>query len=151
MAWTTPEAVLNRWLGSGAPEASDPKLLVFIEDAEDEILRHYPEIDARIADLSLPLNRVQKVVARVVIRAYKVAYNPLSSFNRTAGPFSEGGTYDTGTKKHISLTSEDIDELAPPASSFSYGTTDMAPNAGLPISGIWTTVKRYPIGWNGGE
>jgi hypothetical protein len=125
--WTTPEDVLARWLGGGEPELTDPKLQVFIEDAEDAILRVYPRIQERIDSNKLPLNRVKRVVSLVVTRAYKGGYSPLASYSRATGPFSESGTYDANAKKNISLTAEDIRELAPTDGVYGIFTTSRTP------------------------
>jgi hypothetical protein len=125
--WTTPQDVLSRWLGGGEPDESDPKLVVFIEDAEDAILRKYPRIQERIDNGKLPLHRVKRVVSLIVTRAYKGGYNPLSSYSRATGPYSESGTYDAAAKKNIALTEDDIRELAPTGGYYGYLMTDRAP------------------------
>lgn len=145
MAWTTPQDVLIRWQGGGEPDANDETLAIFIQDAEDDILRLVEDVEVRIASQELPINRVQKVVARVVIRAYKTAYSPFSSFNQSTGPFSNGGTFDNSIKKYVGLSNEDIAELSPKR-KYNIGMTRISNlQTGL---NPWTVIERYPSGWN---
>lgn len=140
MTWTQPVDIINRWMGGGEPNVDDPKLLVFIEDAEDAILSIYPEIQSRIDDDSLPITRIKRVTARIIERAWKTAGNPLSSFSRSVGPFSESGSFSNESKKHISLSAEDIADLAP--KSYRFSQMDVAPNLSLPNDRLWNTITR---------
>lgn len=146
MAWTTPQDVLVRWQGGGEPDADDETLAVFIQDAEDDVLRLVKDVEARISSGELPLNRVQKVVARVVIRAYKTAYSPYSSFSQATGPFSNGGTFDSNIKKYVALTKEDISELSPKR-EYTTGMTSMGGPRVHPDT--FVVIERYPSGWLG--
>lgn len=148
MAWTTPNDVVSRWLGGGEPDVSDTKLLTFIEDAEDAILAYFPNIQLRIDTDTLPISRVKRIVARIVIRAYKSAYNPLSSFQQATGPFSQGGTFEAGAKKYIALSDDDIADLSPTEIQYEYGMTNMAPQMSVPPdTGI--LYRSWPAGANG--
>jgi len=150
MAWTTPQDIINRWptKSSTPPEPDDVKLGIFIQEAEDAIEFQYPKIQDRIDSLELPLLRVVKVVSRVVIRAYEGAYSPLQSYQNSTGPFSQGGTFESGSKKHVALTEEDIADLAPSKNTYQYGTTDMAPNMRV-SEPEEITIRHWPSGWLG--
>jgi hypothetical protein len=111
--WTTANDVLSRWLGTNAPAEASPVLLVLIEDAEDEVLRHYPKIQARIDSGELPINRVHRVISDVVQRAYKMAGDYRAGFSEATGPFSQSSTFAADTPRVIRLTAEEIRLLAP--------------------------------------
>lgn len=140
MTWTQPDDIVRRWRGGGEPDVDNPKLLVFIEDAEDAILKVYPNIQERIDDGSLPITRVKRVTASIIERAWKAAGNPLASYSRTAGPFSESGTYDEGVK-NIALSAADIEELAP--KTYRFTQIDVAPNMGV-RGDPWVLIRRIP-------
>jgi len=91
MAYTSPQDVCDRWLGSGEiPDAAT--LATLIDDAEDTIVASVPDIAERIGDGRVPLERVQKIVARMVIRH---ARNPegYRQMQETTGPFTRGYTH----------------------------------------------------------
>ena len=111
--WATAETVLSRWIGSGAPNASSSTLTTLIEDTEDEILRIFPAIQARIDSNELPLSRVQRVISQVVQRAYRLSGEYRTSFSEATGPFSHSGTYDSSTPRTVSLTEEEKAVLRP--------------------------------------
>lgn len=130
--WATPTDVLNRWVGDGAPAQASDTLLTFIADAEDEILRHFPKIQERIDRNELPLRRVQRVIADVVIRAYKVGNDYRSSYSETTGPFSHSGSYSDNTPRSVKLTESDIAALAPDEQQTTM--LNMAPYARAPFT-----------------
>lgn len=126
--WVTPEDVISRWLGGGSPSVDSPILATLIEDAEDAVLEVYPRIQERIDSGLLPINRVKRVVAGVVIRAYKIASEYRNSFSETTGPFSQSGSFSEQTPRTISLTDEEIRTLAPNRVKQAF-TVSMAPNS----------------------
>lgn len=113
MSWTTPANVLSRWVGTNAPAEASPILLELIADAEDEILRHFPNIQTRITSAALPVRRVQRVVSDVVRRAYQMGGDYRLSYSEATGPFSHSASFGADTPRVVRLTSEEIAMLAP--------------------------------------
>lgn len=112
--WTTPDQVIDRWLGPGKFPAKDAQVEVLIGDAEDTILREFPDVEARIAANTLKVLTVQKVVARMVIRQLR---NPEGrrQTNRVCGPFTDSITYAGDDLGEMTLTDDDRRELTPAA------------------------------------
>jgi hypothetical protein len=149
MTWTSPQDVVDRWINDPMqPDALDPHLAMMISDAEDAINAHFKDIQARIDSEDLPIQRVHRVVARMVITAWKIAGNPLASFQQTTGPFSVGGTYDAKAKKHISLSGDDIKDLSPKSTSYNYFMTYMGEQANVP-GDTGVLYAYWPPGWLG--
>lgn len=112
MPWATPQDVRDRWLGPGSLSASDEQLKVLIADAEDTILRAFPDIQDRIDIGELPQPRLVKVVCRVVIRHLQ---NPegIRATQQGAGPFQVSRTYGGDEPGSMYLSAQDLAELAP--------------------------------------
>lgn len=131
MSWATPEDVISRWVGSGAP--TDESLIsALISDAEAVILAEYPLIQDRIDADKLPLATVVMVVSRMVTRMLR---NPegLTYWQQSTGPFGQGKNYGSDTTD-IWLTSDEIKLLAPKRKGKAY-ELNLAPNAlpGFPV------------------
>lgn len=115
LLWTAPSDIRDRWLGDEPLDATDAQLTTLLEDAEDTILRAFPDIQERIGDApgELPELRVKKVAARVVIRHLR---NPkgLRSVQETAGPYQEGRTVVQGGNEPgaMYLTDDERAELS---------------------------------------
>lgn len=140
--WVNPADVISRWVGGGAPTEASTTLATLIGDAEDEVLRHYPRIQERIDEGSLPLRRVQKVVSEAVIRAYKIAGDYRSSFSETTGPFSHSGSYGENTPRGVRLTNEEIAALAPVEDAV-VTMVNMAPRARSPYTDYYDEGYYY--------
>ena len=112
MSWATPQDVRDRWLGPTSIPATDEQISTLIGDAEDTILRVFPDIQDRIDGGELPLSRVVKVVCRMVIRHLR---NPegIRSQQEGAGPFQVSRTWGGSEPGALWLTDEDMAELAP--------------------------------------
>jgi len=110
MAWTSPQDVKDRWLLGDFP-VLDPQLAVLIGDAEDTVGSEFLDIQARIDAGTLPLTRVKKVVARMVIRHIR---NPegIRQVSETTGPFTGSRTYGGAEPGAMYLTDEDRAELS---------------------------------------
>lgn len=134
--WLTSEDVITRWIGPSAPLADSPTLLTMIEDAEDAVLEVYPRIQERIDANTLPLNRVKRVVAGVVIRAYKIAQEYRTSYSEATGPFSHSVSMGTDFSRNISLTDEEIRTLAPERGKRAISVS-MAPHMHSNNDGLW--------------
>jgi len=128
MTWATPKDVRDRWLGPGDLPATDGQITTLIDDAEDTIRRAFPDIQQRIDDGDLPLERVVKVVCRMVIRHIR---NPegIRSTQQGAGPFQVSRTYGGDEPGALHLSDQDMAELAPGrrGRAFSIDTTPVHP------------------------
>ncbi|HMG44990.1 MAG TPA: hypothetical protein VK611_26895 [Acidimicrobiales bacterium] len=109
MAYTPTSAVTDRWIGEGTVPADDV-IATIIDDAEDTILAAIPDLQARLDDGRIPLARLQKVVARMVIRHFK---NPegYRQMQETTGPFTRGFTHGGDEPGSVFLTSAERREL----------------------------------------
>lgn len=103
--WATIDDVRNRWIGDDVP-CDAAKIEAWINDAETLIVAEYPDLADRIDDLSLPVERVRLVVARMVSRAFR---NPTGTRQRqeTTGPFSASLTYAGDSPGDLWLTAEE--------------------------------------------
>lgn len=147
LTWGDPQDVRDRWVGDTSLSASDDTLKVLLSDAEDLIVREFPDLPSRVP-APVPLGRVKRVLARMVIRVLR---NPdgLRMTQETGGPFSQqltfagyngddpGGLYLTDMDR-ADLTSEGgktafmIDTV--PALPLSYGSD---PTRWLTYGGTW--------------
>lgn len=121
--WATSQDVRDRWLAPQPIPASDAQLQILIADAEDVIIREYPDIQSRIDNGDLPLARVVRVVARMVIRVLR---NPqgIRQVQQTAGPYQAATTYGGDEPGELYLADEDHADLAPAVRrAFSIDTT----------------------------
>lgn len=146
--WTAPNDVRDRWVGEGLT-ASDAQLNTLLEDAEDTVVREFPDMATRIARAdgsdvtdgpAVPLRRVQKVVARMVIRHLR---NPSGTrqMQEGAGPFQRTTTFGGEEPGALYLTDEDRAELGGHrrGGAFQIDTTPTA----VPMSAdAWLEVGR---------
>ena len=134
MSWATPQDVIDRWVGSGAPEANDPLTTALIADAEAVILSEFPLIQDRITANTLAESVVVMVVCRMVMRVLR---NPegLTYTQQQTGPFGQAKNYGSADRTDIWLSSEEEEMLAPKRRGKAY-EVDLAPNAypGIPIA-----------------
>jgi len=131
MAWVSAHEVLARWVGEGAP--GEATVDQWIADAETLIRFEYPDIDVRIADEVLPLDRVQLVVSRVVIRALR---NPDNV--RVTNIGAAGVTYAGDRPGGLQLTEDDramLGETSGPSRARAF-TIDTTPIDSL-RAGYW--------------
>lgn len=112
MAWTDPQDVVDRWAGPGAPDVTDPQVQTFIEDAEDAVLREFPDIEDRITANTLSLRRVKIVVSRMVIRHLRNPEN-VRTVQDSTGPYGSSTTYAGDNPGSLELTDRDRRDLAP--------------------------------------
>lgn len=106
--WATPENVKQRWLDGELPVQNDT-LQVLIGDAEDQIRASIPHIDGLVG-ASIPTERVQRIVVRMVIRYLR---NPtgIRTLQETTGQFSGSTTYAGDSLGEITFTDGDRREL----------------------------------------
>ncbi|SDP09348.1 hypothetical protein SAMN04515671_2921 [Nakamurella panacisegetis] len=130
MPWATPQQFIDRWIGPGAPEVSDPKIAVKIGDAEQTILSELPGIQASIDSEALPAARVTMVVCSMVERAFR---NPtkLRTVAETTGPFNTSSTFEGDTPGALTLNDDERRLLGygPKAQSRKAFTIDPTPAA----------------------
>ena len=138
LLWTAPEDVTARWILDEPIPADNAKLTQLLEDAEDLALGEFPDIQARIDAETLPLGRVKRVLARVVIRHLR---NPkgLRQAMDTTGPFSTQVMHGGETPGELALSDEDRAELGEARSGRAF-TIDTTP----PLPTIYGT---GPEGW----
>jgi hypothetical protein len=143
--WTTPEDVRGRWTSAKPLNIDDEKLSLLLEDAEDLATREFSDIQTRIDGGSLPLNRVKRVIARVVIRHLR---NPdgLRQAMDTTGPYTTQVMHGGDEPGEMYLSEEDradlgesrtgraftIDTTPPLPSVYGYG-----PEGWLNYGGTW--------------
>lgn len=105
MAWADPQDVLSRWVGDNPP--TDAYLVAgWIADAETLIRHEVPLVDERIADGTLPWERVRFVVVSAVLRVLR---NPggIRSRQEATGPFTTGVTYSGDDPGSLHLTDQE--------------------------------------------
>lgn len=138
--WTTAADVTSRWIGDEPPPADTAAIETLLEDVEDTILREFPNIETAIDEATVPLLRVQKIAARIVIRHLR---NPAGkrSAQRGAGPFQQSETWGGAEPGSPYLSDEDRAELGGnrSGSAFSVDSFDGAawtaqPDTWRPIS-----------------
>lgn len=109
LLWTEPGDVTDRWIGGPVP-ATGPQIETLLADVEDLILSEFPDLSERVDDGLLPLSRVKRVAARVVIRHLK---NPdgVRSQMEGAGPFQKNTTYGGDEPGALYLSDADRADL----------------------------------------
>jgi hypothetical protein len=86
MSWATPEDVIDRWVGPGAP-ADEELIQRWLDDAAVIIRSEVPDIDERLADPETPPDEatVVFVQARMVMRCLQ---NPRGVRQEGVGPYN---------------------------------------------------------------
>jgi hypothetical protein len=129
MSWATPQHVVDRWVGTGAPTDID-LVQALINDAEAVILAEFPKIQDRIDAKTLPLNTVIMVVCRMASRMLR---NPegLTYWQQTTGPFGQARNYGSNGAD-IWMTTDERELLAPKrrGKAFQIDTAPYATNGG---------------------
>lgn len=153
LLWTEPADVRGRWVGDDPfpfPTGDDTTLGVLLEDAEDTVLREFPDLPARVYDEGdtvpttspIPLRRVKKVIARVVIRHLR---NPAGQRSRmdVSGPYTQNVMFGGDEPGSMHLTDEDRAELGgtEPGQAFTIDTTPTivpsSPSTWLDLGRTW--------------
>ena len=109
MAVTTPNDVIDRWIGEEIP-ATTGQLTVLIDDAEDMILTAIPDITTLLDAGTVTKPRYVRVVARMV---HRVLHNPEGFRQRshTSGPFSEQVMFSGDSPGGMEFTAQDREDL----------------------------------------
>lgn len=127
MSWTSPQDIADRWVGE--PTTVDTNIIqILIDDVEALILKEYPAIQGRIDNNTLPIRIVQQVVSRVVIAYIKTENSPFFSQTQTVGGYSRSVMLTSNARTSISLTNEDIADLAPTNTNKAF-SIDLGSNA----------------------
>lgn len=121
--WTTPQDVIDRWIGSGAPTDTD-LLNTLITDAETVILSEFPLIQSRITDLTLSADTVTFVTVRMVTRVLRNPDNA-TYLQQTTGPFGQARNF--GEAIDIWMSPAERGMLAPNKRGKAF-SIDLAPN-----------------------
>ena len=114
LTWTSAADVTSRWVGGEEIPATTEQISALLEDAEDTLLGEFPTIVVGTVgstpEGAVPLRRVQKVLARVVIRHLR---NPggVRTHQKGAGPYQDTITYGGNEPGALFLTDEDRSEL----------------------------------------
>lgn len=109
-SWTTPDDVLDAWIGEGEPD-DEAQLQTWINKAEREIRFRVPTIQPRIdADEPDLLETAKDVVVAMVTRVFR---NPegIRQRNTTTGPFTESATYGGDMPGGLGLTDDELEKL----------------------------------------
>jgi len=110
MSWTTPQDILDRWVGSNAPTDTD-LIQALINDAEAVVLAEYPAIQTRIDADELSIDVVVMVVSRMVARVLRNPDN-VSYWQQTTGPFGQARNFNENAVD-IWLSADEKQLLAP--------------------------------------
>ena len=133
MSWTTPQDIIDRWVGAGAP-TDEALMQAIINDAEAVILAEYPKIQDRIDAETLALSTVIMVACRMAMRVLR---NPegLTYWQMNTGPFGQGKNYGSNGGTDIWMTPDEIKLLAPKRKGKAF-EIDPAPYAlpGVPVA-----------------
>lgn len=152
MSWTSPQDIADRWVGD--PTTVDSNVIqILIDDVEALILKEYPAIQGRIDGNTLPIRIVQQVVSRVVIAYIKSENSPFTSQSQAVGPYSRSVTLSPNARTSISLTNEDIADLAPTNTNKAFAI-DLGSNAAVyrNATDVWFVLENdaddYDTDWN---
>lgn len=108
--WTSFEDIQDRWVGGTIP-ADSTQVTTLIADAEDTVAQEFPDIQDRIDVNEVPVERVIKVVSRMVIRHLRNP-NGHRTTSQGAGPFQQSITFGGDEPGALYLTDADRHELA---------------------------------------
>ena len=109
MAWTQPDDIEARWLGELPPGVDAGYLETAIEDVEDQLIVMVPELVDEFGGL-VPLERVRRVVARVIVRHLK---NPdgVRVRSEATGPATASVTFSGDDPGALIVLASDIEIL----------------------------------------
>lgn len=112
--YVTPADVVARWLPVGtAPAENAPQLGVFIADLEDHAREKIEDFDDKATTGAIRSATMKRVISAAVIRVWKIAFDPRSTYSEATGPFSTSGTYGAGQGKGVTLTDDELEALRP--------------------------------------
>lgn len=135
--WATPQDVIDRWVGPGAPTDTD-QLQALLDDAEAIVLKEYPGIQDRIDGGSLNEDLVTMVVCRMVTRLLR---NPegLTYWQQQTGPFGQARNFgDAGTDIWMTVAERELLRAVSGGKSFAV---NLGPNAVSPPYDVNTDLE----------
>lgn len=135
--WTSPQDIIDRWVGPGAPADTD-QLAALIDDAEAIITKEYPGIQDRIDSGSLNQDLVVMVVARMVTRLLR---NPegLTYWQQQTGPFGQARNFgDGGTDIWMTVSERELLRAVNRGKSFAL---NLAPDSVSPPLDVNTDLE----------
>lgn len=117
MTWASANDFKESWIGPNCP-SDDSKIELWLARAERKVRRDVPDIVGRLATVSpdhepdLP-ETVRDVVVDMVTRVFR---NPDQARTRASatGPLTGSVTYGGDNPGSLSLTAENLEDLAPP-------------------------------------
>lgn len=113
MAWTTPKDIKDRWLESRALPPDD-KLIVFINDVEEQISDYFPRIQERIEDDRLKLSTIKSNVSRILIEFLQTGGSPYQQESQAySGIGSRSVSIASTSRRSLVLTADDLAAFAP--------------------------------------
>jgi hypothetical protein len=116
MSWTTPDDVVDAWIGDDAPD-DDSQIQKWIDKAEREIRFRIPGLQVRLdleAALLPPVTELLETAKDVVVSMVtRVFRNPegIRQRNTTTGPFTESATYGGDVPGGLGLTGDELEKL----------------------------------------
>lgn len=132
MSWTTPNDVLDAWIGDDAP-SSTTQLQLWIDKAEREARFRVADLQTRIdteaalipavTDL---LDTTKDVIVAMVTRVFR---NP-EGIRQTSvgeGPFSESRTYGGNTPGELAMTDSELERLRVSSAAGRAHSIDLIP------------------------
>ena len=149
LLFTSASDVTKRWIGDDPIPAETATSETRREDAEDAILREFPDGPARRAEdpPTLTVARVQKVAARMVLRVLR---NPkgLRTATETEGPYSSNETFAGDRPGEIFLSAQDRADLTATQTGKRAFTVDASPNS-APLAdplAVWGPAYTWGLG-----
>lgn len=150
LSWTQASDVRDRWVGDDLT-VPDTQIETLLEDAEDTVLREFPDMQDRVDRAlgtnttdgpAVPMRRLQKVLARMVIRHLRNPEGTRAQMD-VAGPFTVNKTFGGDEPGALYLTDEDRAELGGHRRGGAF-TIDTIPTATTPPDspGGWLTIGR---------
>lgn len=142
MAWTQLSDIESRWIGDLPPGVDVGYIETAIEDVEDQLIVMAPDLVDEFGGL-VPLDRVRRVVARVIIRHL---HNPegVRVRSEATGPVTASVTHSGDDPGALIVTASDLDILRAGAGRRrAYGVSLIPEHSfesvrpGLPD--VWTT------------
>ena len=148
--WVEVEDVEARWVSADEKKADTAVIQAWINDAEQVVSYEFPDLQDRIDDGDMPVERVKLVVCSMVLRVLR---NPENVRSRNTGPF--GVTYAGDTPGGLWLTDEERSLLSTAAGTGKAFTITPAPptdyTGPLPSWAPWSTylpeVERRRFPW----
>lgn len=146
--WVTVMDVEARWVRTDEQKKVDTATIrAWIDDAEVVVENEFPDIQDRIDDGDLPVERVRLVVCSMVLRVLR---NPQNHRSQATGPFSV--TFAGDTPGGLWMTDEERDLLrsSPTGGAFTIEPARPAPQPPT-WHGPYLGSAHFQYGWPGNQ